>query len=149
MAGWLVAFYSCACISLVKYTYISRVELCRRRNEKTRARARANRQVSIHERTPTRGVTGKGGLVGETTGSATPRSWQLFPRWADRSVGRIQPSRAPSIMAPFSSFPYLRQYGWHGFLSLLGSMLRHKHTPSFILLYRPNDVRATFRRAVT
>lgn len=28
------------------------------------------------------------------------------------SVGRIQPSRAPSIMAPFSSFPYLQQYGW-------------------------------------
>lgn len=33
-----------------------------------------------------------------------------------------------------------------GFLSLLGWMLRHKHTPSFILLYRPNDVRATFHR---
>lgn len=29
-----------------------------------------------------------------------------------RPVGRIQPSRAPSIMAPFSSFPYLQQYGW-------------------------------------
>lgn len=32
------------------------------------------------------------------------------------------------------------------FLSLLGWVLRHKHTPSFILLYRPNDVRATFHR---
>lgn len=104
----------------------------------TRARARIHRRIvsvrnerrrGTRTHTDTWRVTGKGGLVGETTGSATPRSWQLFPRWADRSAGRIQPSRAPSIMAPFSSFPYLRQHGWHGFLSLLGPILRHEHTP--------------------
>lgn len=123
MAGWSPLRRVCV------HEFNSMSYTCTRAHTRRIASVRSERGDAVHVRTPTRGVTGKGGLVGETTGSATPRSWQLFPRWADRSAGRIQPSRAPSIMAPFSSFPYLRQHGWHGFLSLLGPILRHEHTP--------------------
>lgn len=120
MAGWSPPWRVCV------REFNSTSCTCTRAHTVEEPRRWEARGDAAHARTPTRGVTGKGGLVGETTGSATPRSWQLFPRWADRSAGRIQPSRAPSIMAPFSSFPYLRQHGWHGFLSLLGPILRHE-----------------------
>lgn len=120
MAGWSPPWRVCV------REFNSTSCTCTRAHTLEEPRRWEARGDAAHARTPTRGVTGKGGLVGETTGSATPRSWQLFPRWADRSAGRIQPSRAPSIMAPFSSFPYLRQHGWHGFLSLLGPILRHE-----------------------
>lgn len=120
MAGWSPPWRVCV------REFNSMSCTCTRARTLEEPRRWETRGDAAHARTPTRGVTGKGGLVGETTGSATRRSWQLFPRWADRSAGRIQPSRAPSIMAPFSSFPYLRQHGWHGFLSLLGPILRHE-----------------------
>lgn len=65
-----------------------------------------------------------------------------------RPVGRIQPSRAPSIMAPFSSFPYLQQHGWRRGLFLSRSCYVTSISPS-LLLYAADDVRATLRRVVT
>lgn len=57
-------------------------------------------------------------------------------------VGRIQPSRAPSIMAPFSSFPYLQQHGWrdHLFLFLSTESSYVTSTLSSLLLYASDDV---------